>query len=72
MMIETCETSSRKTSSRRYMLSNVSILEEFDTGTRGWAVGAISALCVIGSGLCVLVYGPVGSYSYGRAFHLFG
>jgi len=48
-----------------YMLSNVSILEEFDTGTRGWAVGAISALCVIGSGLCIIIYGPVGSYSYG-------
>eukprot|EP00471_Norrisiella_sphaerica_P010086 CAMPEP_0184497386 /NCGR_PEP_ID=MMETSP0113_2-20130426/36408_1 /TAXON_ID=91329 /ORGANISM="Norrisiella sphaerica, Strain BC52" /LENGTH=499 /DNA_ID=CAMNT_0026884475 /DNA_START=92 /DNA_END=1588 /DNA_ORIENTATION=- len=48
-----------------YLLSNVSILEEFDTGTRGWAVGAVSALCVMGSGLCIVMYGPIGGYPYG-------
>jgi len=48
-----------------YLLSNVSILEEFDTGTRGWAVGAVSALCVVGSGLCIIMYGPIGTYSFG-------
>uniref|UniRef100_A0A7S3Z0X8 Major facilitator superfamily (MFS) profile domain-containing protein n=1 Tax=Lotharella globosa TaxID=91324 RepID=A0A7S3Z0X8_9EUKA len=48
-----------------YLLSNISILEEFDTGTRGWALGAVSALCVVGSGLCIILYGPLGGYPYG-------
>eukprot|EP00954_Amorphochlora_amoebiformis_P000464 36011-Amorphochlora_amoeboformis.AAC.1 len=50
----------------RYLLSNISILEEFDTGDRGWAVGAISSLCVMGSALCIIMYGPLGSYEYGN------
>mmetsp|Transcript_16614 Transcript_16614/g.24976 ORF Transcript_16614/g.24976 Transcript_16614/m.24976 type:complete len:470 (-) Transcript_16614:115-1524(-) len=56
-----------------YLVSNVAIIEEFDAGTRGWAMGALGSIATAGGGFALCLYAAVAGTSYGwRLLYVIG
>eukprot|EP00472_Partenskyella_glossopodia_P013563 CAMPEP_0197539742 /NCGR_PEP_ID=MMETSP1318-20131121/63666_1 /TAXON_ID=552666 /ORGANISM="Partenskyella glossopodia, Strain RCC365" /LENGTH=468 /DNA_ID=CAMNT_0043098531 /DNA_START=78 /DNA_END=1484 /DNA_ORIENTATION=- len=48
-----------------FLISNVAIIEEFDAGTRGWAMGGMGAMATAGGGFALCLYAAASGSTYG-------
>ncbi|GAB5369651.1 hypothetical protein AAMO2058_001423400 [Amorphochlora amoebiformis] len=56
-----------------FLISNVAIIEEFDTGTRGWAMGALGSIATAGGGFALCLYAGAAGSDYGwRILYVLG
>lgn len=56
-----------------FLVSNVAIIEEFEDGNRGWAMGGMGALATAGGGVALCLYAAFAGTDYGwRIMYVIG